>query len=204
MKCSFDLTEQEIELSKTYYKGKVIKCIIAPYHSYEQLKDMVDYSTILFPERGLSLLEADSFIYNLIENDEVQEATIITSNPYIVRDMIRPCVRVFTFYGELARFPMSTFRINLLELEEILFTNEDEEYRKEDEEPKEFKAPPAGHSYSDKIIVELIDFMNEYSDGEKTMSKKDFDSVQDKIKMIGDTYLRVSLEMHGEKITVES
>jgi hypothetical protein len=197
---NFDLTEQEIELSKSTYGGKIIKCIIAPYHSYEDLKESVGDSACLFPERDLSWLETNSLIYNLVENDDIQETTIITSSNYIIRDMIQCCVRVLGADGNISRFPVNTLRINLLELEEVLFADEDNYF---EDEPREFIIPDMGNSYSDKIITELIDCINEHIENEKPMSQSEFKSIEDSIKLIGDSYLRSSLELHCEKITVE-
>lgn len=50
----FDLTEDQEKTSKMMYDGKVIKCLVAPYHSYDQLEKVIPYTktTFLFPERN--------------------------------------------------------------------------------------------------------------------------------------------------------
>lgn len=60
----FDLTPEQIEMSKNIYGGKIIKCLVAPYHSYNQLEKEVTYTknTFLFPEREMSSSQCSSFI----------------------------------------------------------------------------------------------------------------------------------------------
>ncbi len=47
----FDLTEDQEVTSKMMYNGKVIKCLVAPHHSYAQLERAIPYTKnyILIP-----------------------------------------------------------------------------------------------------------------------------------------------------------
>jgi len=49
----FDLTSEQEATSKMLYNGKIIKCLVAPYHTYNQLEKVIPYTktTYLFPER---------------------------------------------------------------------------------------------------------------------------------------------------------
>jgi len=46
------------------YNGKVIKCLVAPYHSYAQLEQTVPFTktTYLFPEREMSVAQVKTLI----------------------------------------------------------------------------------------------------------------------------------------------
>jgi len=40
----FDLTSDQIDQSKMIYNDKVIKCLVAPYHTYSQLEKLITYT----------------------------------------------------------------------------------------------------------------------------------------------------------------
>lgn len=60
----FDLASDQIDTSKVMYNGKIIKCLVAPYHSYAQLEKLIPFtkSTYLFPERDLNNNQLRGFI----------------------------------------------------------------------------------------------------------------------------------------------
>ena len=199
----FNLTDEQIKLSKSLYNGKIVKCLIAPYHSPSEVGALLindknvtlDSSFFLFPERELSLMDCQNFVSKIIEDDKIQEVIIITSNHYIIWDIVQPLTKVLTIDNELADYPMQTLRANIMEMQGNFFIDDDEH--------DNFKIPEEVESYSDKFVNEIIDAVNYHIDEEKVMSKKLFNTLQNKVKLIGDSFLKSSLEVHMEKIVVE-
>ena len=85
----FDLTPEQIETSKMMYSGKVIKCLVAPYHSYQELEKTVSFTktTYLFPEREASVPQLRNLISMIVANPSTDEFRIITTNQNIIMDM---------------------------------------------------------------------------------------------------------------------
>ena len=71
----FDLTPEQIDMSKNIYNGKIIKCLVAPYHNYNQLEKVVTYTknTFLFPEREMTSAQCSSLINMLVKNPSQDE-----------------------------------------------------------------------------------------------------------------------------------
>lgn len=93
----FDLTSEQEDTSKMMYK-KVIKCLIAPYHTYSQLESMIPYdkNTFLFPEREMTLEQTRSLINILASKPTDEEFRIVTTDMSIVCDMVDTSVRILT------------------------------------------------------------------------------------------------------------
>jgi hypothetical protein len=114
----FDLTEEQISMSKTIYNGKIIKCLVAPYHSHRELEELITYTptTYLFPEREMTSEQALSFISMVISNPKINkddEIRIITSSQSIILDMIDDCVRILTEHNTVVDCPIKTFMANI-------------------------------------------------------------------------------------------
>lgn len=77
----FDLSEEELKMSKAIYGGKVIKCVVAPFHTYHELESVVSFTptTYLFPERECTMPQLRSFINMIVNRDSDGEHRIITS-----------------------------------------------------------------------------------------------------------------------------
>ena len=90
----FDLTIDQEATSKMMYNGKVIKCLVAPYHSYTQLEKIVPFTktTYLFPEREMSISQVKSLISMIAANPSQEEFRIVTANQNIIIDMVGECV----------------------------------------------------------------------------------------------------------------
>jgi len=130
----FDLTPEQEKLSKTMYNGKIIKCIVAPYHTYNQLENIIKYtpSTFLFPERELSIPQLRQFISMICNSKSNDEFRIITSNQNIIMDMIDGCVRVLTEYNTIVDCPCKTFMSNIHDIRHNLLENESYQISKEE------------------------------------------------------------------------
>lgn len=106
----FTLTSDERKASKFHYEGKIFKCLIAPYHSYNDLKDIIPFtrSTYLFPEKEFTVDQINTFVYTMSQGFE-HEIRIITMEPNIIVDTIDGCIRILDINGQLKKCPCKTF-----------------------------------------------------------------------------------------------
>ena len=81
----FDLSQEQIETSKMLYSGKIIKCLISPYHTYEQLEKQIPFTktTYLFPEREVPIPKLKGLISMIVNSPIQEEFRIITTNQNI-------------------------------------------------------------------------------------------------------------------------
>jgi hypothetical protein len=172
----FELTPEQAETSKTMYNGKIIKCLVAPYHTYQQLEKMVPFTktTYLFPERELTLHQLRSFISFMVANPQQEEFRIITTNQNIIMDMVDACVRVLTEDDRIVESPVKTFMANIHDIRYSLLENEDH---------RKVKTPvePAGN----KKVNALIEKLN----SKKTITKAEYNSLLAEIDLIGEPVL---------------
>jgi hypothetical protein len=106
----FDLTPEQENMSKMMY-GRVIKCLVAPYHTDRNLE--IDYApnVMKFPEKELSHIQTKQFI-SMCANSEFDEVLIITTSVDIIYDMIDDCVRILTEMDTIVNSPEKTFAAN--------------------------------------------------------------------------------------------
>lgn len=114
----FELTQEQIAISKKYYKGKIIKCLIAPYHTSKMIEELYEHYCAgriihIFPENNISYSQLALFIDSIITNNAYEEHCIITSNMNIISDIINPCVRILTVDGEIKECYTKTFAANI-------------------------------------------------------------------------------------------
>lgn len=123
----FDLSDEDIETSQMIYDGKIIKCLVAPYHSYAQLEKIVPFTktTYLFPERELSSDKARGLISMIVKNPSNEEFRIVTAETSIIIDMVDCCVRVLTEGGNVLPSPCKTFLANIHDIRYDLLENKD-------------------------------------------------------------------------------
>lgn len=123
----FELSKDQIEISKSFYSGKIIKCLVAPYHTYKDMEKNLPYtpSTYLFPERELSLNEVRTFVSRIAKNPKYDEYIIVTCNMNIISDMYDGCVRILTYDGEIVPCPIKTFNANIHSIRYQILENED-------------------------------------------------------------------------------
>jgi len=122
----FALSQEEEDLSKMIYDGKIIKCLVAPYHSYTQLGSIVPCTktTYLFPEREMNILQCKALISMIVKSPITEEFRILTTNQNIIMDMIDGCVRVLTETEEIVPSPSKTFMANIHDIRHNLLENE--------------------------------------------------------------------------------
>ena len=172
----FDLTPEQIDMSKNIYNGKIIKCLVAPYHNYKQLEKEVTYTknTFLFPEREMTSAQCSSLINMLVKSPSQDEFLVITANQNIILDMIDGNVRILTEKGDIVDCPTKTFMANIHDIRYSVLENKD--HQLSDEE----------RSVSNSICNEIITLVN----SPFTMTKAEYDELLVKINLIGDDLIR--------------
>lgn len=106
----FDLSNDEIKTSQLMY-NKVIKCLIAPYHTAKNIEIEYASNIFMFPEKELSQFQTKQFI-SMVVNSPLKEVLIITADLNIILDMVDDCVRILTERDEIIRSPEKTFAAN--------------------------------------------------------------------------------------------
>ena len=184
----FDLTGEQIELSKTIYDGKVIKCIIAPHHTFAQLEKIIPFTktTYLFPEREMTIQQSQNLISMIVASKSNDEFRIITKDTNIITNMIDGCVKVLSEDNELHDCPVKTFAQNIHTVKWEILDNE--RYRTSKKERDE----------SNKKINILIDKIND----KKPITQKEFDDIKMKISIIGEPLIERKLYQQLEMKTV--
>jgi hypothetical protein len=185
----FDLTPEQVDMSKNIYNGKIIKCLVAPYHNYNKLEKEVTYTknTFLFPEREMTSAQCSNFISMLVNNPSQDEFRVITTNQNIILDMIDGNVRILTEKGNIVDCPTKTFMANIHDIRYYVLENKDHQLS-EDEK-----------SEGNKVIQDLI---GKVQKGSK-MTKVEYDELITKIKLVGEELIRGKLlEMASYNITI--
>jgi len=128
----FELDAEQIETSKMIYDGKIIKCLVAPYHSYMVLENDIPYSktTFLFPEREISAQQVRGFISMIVNSPIQEEIRIITADQTIIGDMVGDCVRVLTEDGDIVKTDTKTFMANIHDIRYTVLQNPDHQTSK--------------------------------------------------------------------------
>lgn len=182
----FDLNEEQISMSKTIYNGKIIKCLVAPYHSHRQLEELITYTptTYLFPEKEMTAEQVRGFIsmvvYNtkITENDEIR---IITANQNIILDMIDSSVRILTEFDTVVDCPTKTFMANIHNIRYNVLENK--HHKKTQEQKNE------AHT----LVSIIINDINNYRDNNLEMDEDMYKDYVAKITIIGEPLIREKL-----------
>ena len=188
----FDLTEKQIETSKMMYDGKVIKCLVAPYHTQKELEPKLEYTktTFLFPENEMSVMKIKQFISMIVSNKNlVGEIRIITANQNIIMDMIGDCVRVLTESGEVVDTGTKTFMANIHDIRYELLENEKHQISKDEREK--------GREVINDIIKEIEEATK------NGMSKDEYDILLKKISIVGEPIISTRLRDMASDIKVK-
>jgi len=177
----FDLTKEQESLIKMMYNGKVVKCLVAPYHSYAELEQLIPYTktTFLFPERDMSLQQIRSLISIIAETPATEDFIIITKNQNIILDMVDAGVRVLTESGDIVESPVKTFAANIHDIRYYLLENEAHQLNKEQ------------RNKSNDKIQKLIDKLNKHKG--QTIDFDDYKILESEIKLIGEPIIRKPL-----------
>ncbi len=183
----FDLTADQEDTSKMIYNGKIIKCLVAPYHTYNELEKVIPYSpnTFLYPEKELSIQRLKSFISTVV-NSKLEEAQIITTNQNIIMDMVDACVRVLTEDGTIVACPIKTFMANIHDIRYSLLENEDHQISKDKKEKGK------------EIVNDIITEINNLSTVTKDQRKK----LEQRIDLIGEELISNILKSKLREIPV--
>lgn len=178
----FDLTTEQEETSRMMYSGKIIKCLVAPYHTYVTLEKQVPFTstTYLFPERELPASQLSGIISMIVANKSQEEFRIITTNQNIIMDMVDDCVRVLTEEGEVVPCPVKTFMANIHDIRYSLLENK--EHQKSQEEK----------SLNRERIQNLLTKIREKS----KVSQSEYDALEKEVNMIGEDVISGILKNH--------
>lgn len=188
----FELSNEEIATSKMMYSGKIIKCLVAPYHTFADIEQALPYSknTFVYPEREMNINQIRSLISMIVASPDIQDARIVTANQNIILDMVDGCVRVLTEGGDIVPSPCKTLMANIHTIRYELLENEAHQLSKSE------------RSSMTEAINELISTINDHTDNNKTMSQADYDTLVSKIDMIGEDLIRRKLREMAHDITV--
>lgn len=174
------------------YNGKILKCLVAPYHSHRELEETLSYTptTYLFPEREMTLSQVRGFINMIVNSPKIKEndeVIIITTSQNIIIDMIDGCVRVLKEDNEIVNSPCKTFMANIHTIRYKLLENKHHRLsKKEQEEGK-------------NLLDEIISTINDYREKEKSMKRAEYDALTQKVKLIGEPFIRNKLlQMAGD------
>ena len=182
----FSLTKEQEETSKMMYDGKIIKCLVAPYHTYDVLEKIVPFTktTYLFPEREMTIGQLSNLISMVVKSPTKDEIRIITGNQNIIMDMVDSSVRVLTEMGTVVPSPRKTFMANIHDIRYELLENESHQISK--------KAKNEMHERVNKIIDKI--------NSSKSITKAESVPLKVEINMIGEPLIREKLlEMLSDK-----
>ena len=193
----FDMTDEQIEMSKMMYNDKVIKCLVAPYHSFSEIEESLPYSktTFVYPENEMNINQIKSFISLLVNNTNIDvndEIRIVTKNQNIIMDMIDTNVRVLTENGDILDSPIKTMMANIHDIRYKLLENEEHQLSKTES------------NRTENYINSLITTINDYVDNDKVMTQSEYDSLVDNIDMIGEELIRNTLKDMVKNININT
>ena len=176
----FDLSSKEEETSKSIYDGTIIKCLVAPYHTYAQLEKIVPFTktTYLFPEREMPIHKLRSLVSIIVASKKTEEVRIITTNQNVIMDMVDGCVRVLTEDGKIVPSPVKTFMANIHDIRYSLLENKVHQ-------TSEIKQNE-GVDKINKIISQV--------QSKKAISRKEYDKLLAEIKLIGEPLISDRLQ----------
>lgn len=184
----FDLTTEQLDLTKMFYDGKVIKCLVAPYHTAQYFEENLKYAenVFVFPENSIPRDKLGYIISMIVNNPKYTEAVIITTSNEIITQMIGENVRVFTQAGNIVECPIKCLMANIHDIRYSLLENE---------------------SFKDTKSINVSNFGNEFTQAlieklrtTEIKNKKEYDIFKSKIELIGERVIRDKmLEMLNDK-----
>jgi len=173
----FDLTPEQIETSKSMYGGKIIKCLIAPYHSIKDIPLEPNNEVFVYPERDLNIQQRKEIV-GVMANSNKEEICFVTSDLFIILNMIDGCCRILTPDGEIEEVDEKTFGANPHTI--IYSVIHNEHYAKEQKEKS------IGFM---NTIQKIIDDIND----KKGMTIEKFEATKKAIQLIGEDLIRHKL-----------
>jgi len=184
----FDLSEDQESMSKMIYNNKIIKCIVAPYHSYAQLESVVPFTktTFLFPEREMTNDQTRTLISMIVQNPSTEEFRIVTANQNIIIDMINDCVRILTEGGSLIPYDQKTFMANIHDIRYNILENKDHQLSDHDK--------TLGHQKINGLIQRM--------ENRDTISQSEHDDILKSIESIGEPLISDALKGKLRYLTI--
>ena len=175
----FNLSQIDINTCKAIYNGKIIKCLVAPYHSYSELEKIIPYSqyTYLFPEREMNLLQITNFIGMLSNSNINEDILIITSSQNIIINMIDCCVKILTQHNTIVDCPCKTFAANIHDVRYYILENEAHQINK--------KSDYATDNIND--LIKKIQTLNNSS------TREEKNVLLEQAKLVGERIIRTKL-----------
>lgn len=176
----FTLSPSQEDTSKMMYNGKVIKCLVAPYHSYAALEKLVPFTktTLLFPEREMNASQMRGLISMIVNKPGNEEWRIITASQSVIIDMVDDCVRILTEDGDIVPCPVKTFCANIHDIRYSVLENE------------KHQSSPENKSKAHDLVNILIERIN----ASETVSRKEYDDMMNQAKMIGEPIISNKLQ----------
>ena len=168
----FDLTPEQKAKSIAMY-GKIVKCLVAPYHTINTLPLEPNNIVYVYPERDLTIKQRKELM-SVIAKAKQSEILLVTSDVFIITDMIDDCVRILTSDNKIIDCREQTFSANAHTiLLKILQNDSDDKIE----------------SQYVKIIQKVINDINS-----KSMSQKTYDETKKVIESIGEPIIAVKLK----------
>lgn len=185
----FELTKEQEVASKMLYNGKVVKCLVVPYHTYNEIKFdsnfisnriEMDYSenVFMFPEKELSEVQSRQFV-SLIVNGKHQEVLIITASQNIILDMFDGCVRILTEFDTIVDCPAKTFAANIHTINCEILNN---------------KSHQKNNEYGNKFHVEKVNKVLAEVSNKNDFTQTEYDKLMGLISRIGEPLVETRLK----------
>lgn len=172
----FDLTSDQEKTSISMY-GKVIKCLIAPYHNILNIPLEANNEVFVYPERDLSIQQRKEIV-SVMANSAKNEICFVTSDVFIITDMIDVCCRILTPDGKIEDVKEKTFSANphtiLLDI-----LQDDAHVEKHKNDVKDYR----------NTINDVITAINK-----EKMTQAEYDKNKAIIEVIGEDLIRNKLE----------
>lgn len=179
----FDLTEEQEATSKLIYNGKIIKCLVAPYHTYNDLERTLPYTktTFLFPEREMSSSQVLNFVSMLVAMPTNEEIIVVTASQNIIMDMVDSSVRILTENDEIVACPIKTFMANIHDIKYHILEN------------KYYQKTAEQRNHGKEKVNDLINRVNEVEG--KNISEEERNALLAEVEMVGEEIIRHHLKL---------
>jgi uncharacterized protein YaiI (UPF0178 family) len=164
-----------------FYNGKVIKCLVAPYHTAQYFEKNLEYvnNIFVFPENSISQQQLSSIITMIVNSPKYSEALIITADVFLITQMIGENVRVFTQAGNIVPCPIKCLMANIHDVRYRLL--DAAEFKDGSDVPTDFGR---------EMVQSLLDQIRSNTD--KSTTRYNF--MKSRIDMIGEDVIRIALK----------
>jgi hypothetical protein len=187
----FNITKEQEELSRKLF-GRIVKCVVAPNHTYDQIVAMVSNTYIqVFPERDISKVETRHFISNTLKEGEGARGNgdifIVTSEINIIIDIPGELVRVLDLEDKLQDCPIKTFHSNIIDIVVELFHNSN------------FSNIDESKQFSDSQLSSAIIKIKKADEEERHLSPEEEEEVQHILDILGNDYLLANIQEYMKR-----